>query len=72
MMTERTKEFIPMAEATEIAHRNYLSEFNEKVWPIYQRYGFSRDAALLSWNLDKMRERLEGIEQLLTEPEDSF
>lgn len=54
-------DYIPMAEATEIAHRNYLSEFNEKVLPIYAHYGFSKDTALLAWMLCKIENRLDDV-----------
>ncbi len=69
---QHSKEMIQVDESDEIALRNYLSEFNEKVWPIYQRYGFPKHAALIDHSLDQMRGRLERIVTLLEEPEDTL
>jgi hypothetical protein len=65
-MMSHAREFITMSETNEASHRNFLAEFEEKAWPIYQRYGYSRDTALLMWNLDSIRESVEAIEEHAT------
>ena len=41
-------------EETEIGWRQYLDDFHTEVWPIFQRYGYSRDAALLAWMMNRL------------------
>ena len=56
-------EFIEMHERTEIYYRTYLSEFDEKVWPIFKHYGYPKSTALMMWSLDKLRCSVESIEE---------
>ena len=58
---EHAEELIPLEEATEIAHRNFLAEFEEKVWPIFTHYGYSKEAALNHWMQCKVLERLDQV-----------
>ena len=58
---DHVEELIPLAEATEIAHRNFLAEFEEKVWPIFQHYGYSKEAAVNHWMQCKVLERLDCV-----------
>lgn len=61
MPLEHAEELIPLEEATEIAHRNFLSEFNEKAWPIFEHYGYSKEAGLNHWMQCKTLERLDLV-----------
>lgn len=67
---EHAQELIPFAERTEIMHRNYLAEFREKVWPMYQRYGFSLDAAMTIWMLNKLMNNIEELIDLMREDDE--
>lgn len=58
------EEFITWSEDCEISHRQFLAEFNEKVWPALKEYGFSRDALLTYWTLNSVNV---SIETLITE-----
>lgn len=62
-MMEHAEEFIPMAETDEASYRNYLCEFEEKVWPIFERYGYTKDTALLMWTLEKIRMGIQAIQE---------
>lgn len=66
MPTER-EEYIEFTEVVEVSHRDYLSEFDEKVWPVLKERGYTKDTALLYWMLNRidvavqaMRESLEA------------
>lgn len=58
-------EMITMHERTEIFWRNHNAEFDEKVWPIFQRHGYSKDAALTCWLIGKIHDRLDHIEDMI-------
>lgn len=59
------EEQIVWAEQTEIELENYLREFDETVWPVFKRYGYTKDAALTYWLSSYMNNRLLAIETLL-------
>ena len=42
-------------EATEQAWRSYLAHFREQVYPMFQEYGVSFDAALTCWFVNRLR-----------------
>lgn len=43
---------VDMDEDAEISHIQFLAEFEEEVWPIYERHGYTKDTALLSYQLN--------------------
>lgn len=64
---DHNDELITMSERTEALHRNYLAEFEEKVWPIYQRWGYTKDTAMLAWMLMRVTDRQDDMIELLKE-----
>lgn len=51
---DHNDETIVFAEATEARHRNFLAEFEEKVWPMYADYGYPKPTAILLWMLHRL------------------
>lgn len=58
-------EIITFTEECEHNHARYLAEFFEKVWPVLERQGISRDTALLYWSLTKCENMLEQIAEAM-------
>lgn len=65
---DHNEEQVCWAEQTEIELENFLREFDATVWPMMQRYGYSKDAALNYWMASHTNSRLWELIQLL-EPE---
>jgi hypothetical protein len=57
-------ELISWAEQTEQHYMQFLREFDEKVWPLFQRRGYSKDAALMVWSMRQLQGDLENLESL--------
>lgn len=46
--------------------RTHLAAFDERIWPMFQSYGYSKDTALMVWFLNDLKNTLDGdLEQLL-------
>lgn len=58
---------IDIGEDSEIFTMEYLSEFMEKIWPMYEHHGFTRDTALIAWSMGQQRIILEAMLQTLGE-----
>ena len=58
---------IDMDEETEVSHIEFLSEFEDEVWPIYQRRGLTKDTALLAWQLNNIQNTLLRIRDAVEE-----
>lgn len=56
-MQERD-DIIDVTEEAEISHHQFLAEFDRDVWPIYERHGYTKDAALLAWQLNNIQNTL--------------
>jgi len=39
----------------------YLQEFDTHAWPLFERHGYSKDAALLAWHLNQITAQLERL-----------
>lgn len=46
---DHNNEQIVWAEQTEIELENFLREFDNLVWPVFQRRGYNKNAALIYW-----------------------
>jgi hypothetical protein len=66
------EELIDMGEDVEINHRNYLTEWDEKVWPIFKNRGISKEGALTYWMLNKAISELAAITRTLEEVRDEL
>jgi len=42
------------SEEAEASWREYLAHFVEHVYPMFAQHGFSRDTALMAWEITKM------------------
>lgn len=62
-MINHNREIIDLDEGDEVEHINYLSEFREKVWPIYQKEGMSFGDALIIWKLNTINNALYDLEE---------
>lgn len=52
---------IELDEATEISWTVFLRDFEEQVWPIFEKRGYSRDTALMIWKLNIMENEIENL-----------
>ena len=41
-------------EETEISWIEHLKEFNDEIYPVFERQGFSRDTALQAWMMNRL------------------
>jgi hypothetical protein len=48
---------------TELNWRTALSDFNERVWPLFREQGISKDAALQVWILTRIENAVDHIER---------
>lgn len=54
-----------MPASTEVHWRQFLSEFNERVWPVFKEHGISKDAALLCFLSADIHDGIMGLEDLI-------
>lgn len=54
-----------MPASTETHWRQFLSEFNERVWPVFKEHGISKDAALLTFISADIHDSVMGLEDLI-------
>ena len=52
---------IDIPEVDEIEHINYLSDFREKVWPIYNKEGMTFGEALIVWRLNCLNNTMRDV-----------
>lgn len=71
-MAAEPRELIGLTEQDEKDWREWLAEFERTVWPIFQRYGYSRDAALMTFAINRNRNALEDIAGLLSGPDENW
>ena len=57
MSQDRDPEF-GFDEKCEQSWRAYLAHFMEHVYPMFEEFGFSRDAALTTWFVNRLRNAL--------------
>ena len=38
----------------------WLSKWELEVWPMFERHGFSKGAALIAWHLNQLKNTLDG------------
>lgn len=58
-------DIVRLTAQTEFRWRNFLSDFNEKVWPLFREYGFSKDAALAAWMMAKLNDNIVDLQDLI-------
>lgn len=63
-MADEREDLIAWSERTEQNYMQFLREFDEKVWPLFQRRGYSKDAALMVWSMRQVQADLENLEAL--------
>jgi hypothetical protein len=51
---EEYEEQIPLDESCEQDWIRYLTEFEERVWPMFKRRGYTKDAALITWKIHQV------------------
>lgn len=54
-LDEDRNELIDMDEEFEASLITFLAEFEEKVWPAFQRRGYTRGEAMIIWELSEIR-----------------
>lgn len=47
-------ELIEFSEAAERSWRQYLNEFRDKVYPMFEQYGFTFAQAMIAWRMEKI------------------
>lgn len=52
---------IELLESDERSWREYLTEFKEKVYPLFEPYGFSIPQALQAWELNRLKNMLREL-----------
>ena len=60
---------IDMPECDEIEHINFLSEFREKVWPIYRNEGMTFGEAMIVWRLNVLNNTMNRVIDVLDDKE---
>jgi len=50
-----------LEEWTEVTWINFLTEFEEQVWPIFKRRGYKKDTALMVWKLNIMENTMDNV-----------
>lgn len=58
---DHNDEMIDFDEACEIQHINYLIEFKDKVWPIYQAQGFTLGEAFFAWKFNVLKNTVDEL-----------
>lgn len=58
-MTEKRDPEFGFTEECEQAWRTYLAHFEEHVWPMFAEMGFSRDTALTTWFVNRLRNTMD-------------
>ena len=48
-----------LTEEQAASWETYLGDFEKRVWPIFQKYGYSRDAALTCWMANRLYNALD-------------
>lgn len=46
---------------TEVNWREALSDFNERVWPIFREHGYTKDGALQVWMISRIENTVDHI-----------
>lgn len=61
----RESNFESNEEATEVNWIEYLSEFKEEIYPIFEKHGISFADAIIIWKLNTVRNSIDKVEELL-------
>ena len=61
MATGRREHYIEWSEDTEVSWIEMLVEFEEKVLPVFERAGYSKDTALILWSIIQVKSTLNEI-----------
>lgn len=69
MPIEEREAAIDLSEKYEEAWIVYLTEFDEKIWPIFKRHGYTKDAALLMW---RMQAIYDAVDEMAHPPTETF
>jgi hypothetical protein len=56
----------PLQERTEEVWITYLNRFEEHIYPIFAQKGFTRDTALIVWQLAQIEMSVDGVKEQLT------
>lgn len=64
-MSEIERGGIDVTEENEISWINSLSDFDEKVWPLFEKHGYTKDAAHLMWFLNRVVNKLDEVVDVL-------
>jgi hypothetical protein len=60
-MAKEYEEVVEFTEDVEVSHREYLAEFKEKVWPVFEPYGFTFPEAYNYWALNKLHNAVDKL-----------
>ena len=52
---------ITFTEEHEISWRNYLTEFQEKVYPVFKSFGFTLPEAFAAWDANRITNFLQRL-----------
>jgi hypothetical protein len=66
---EDRKEVIDLSERYEESWIQWLNEFDQKVWPMFKRHGYTKDAAVIMWRLQSIYDK---VDEIVTPPADPF
>lgn len=69
MIVEDRKEVIDLSERYEESWIQWLNEFDQKVWPMFKRHGYTKDAAVIMWRLQSIYDK---VDEIVTPPADPF
>jgi hypothetical protein len=51
---DEDEDLIEFSEESERSWRQYMSEFRDKVYPMFERYGFTYAEAMITWRLERI------------------
>jgi len=57
---------IELDEESEISWTVFLRDFEEQVWPMFKKMGYTKDTALMIWKLNIMENEIENLVQMFS------
>lgn len=60
-----TQDRVNWSEANEVFWTGFLKQFDEEIWPMYKKHGYSKDTALMHFSTNEVSSRLSHLEELL-------
>ena len=60
-MPKPEEDGLTFPEDAERSWRAYLADFKSEVWPVFEAQGFSMDAAIVCWMLNRVNNNIDSL-----------